>query len=342
MKRKRKKPSRARIICRRLAIALVAALVLLAAAGDWYVHHPRTWLEATEARWPGFVTATLRTVGNPVGEITDAFALTGEDAVYEYDEQPPAGEVFFAGTPRRTGSPAPEDVTILNRGEFAIGWSPSLGHPVWCAYHLTPEAVHDDGKRPSFRKDPAAQGSPAASVYERSGYDRGHMVPNHAIVTRYGEEEQRKTFLMSNIAPQTPALNRGVWRNLEHRISDLWTRRYGEIWVIVGAIPAQNGNGRETLSGSKVEVPARFYQIVVAQEQLDVRAFAVVFDQSVAWDAWPTRHLVSIDELERQTGLDFFPDLPDFIQSPLEAQLPTRLWPIRARDIFKLIALRFR
>ena len=44
---------------------------------------------------------------------------------------------------------------------------------------------------------------------------------NHAIESRYGAEEQEKTFMMSNIAPQSPVLNRGVWRNVEHRIADL-------------------------------------------------------------------------------------------------------------------------
>ena len=164
------------------------------------------------------------------------------------------------------------------------------------------------------------------------------MVPNHAIESRYGSAEQRKTFMMSNIAPQTPELNRGVWRNLEHRIADLWPAKYGEIWVIVGCIPNRSG---ETVSGTDIEVPERFFQVVVAQEGLDIRAFAVVFDQNVSWWEWAARSLVSIDELEEIAGLDFLPDLPEYFQNMLESERPTRLWPVRLSDIFSLYLLRF-
>ena len=74
---------------------------------------------------------------------------------------------------------------------------------------------------------------------------------------------------------------------------------------------------------------------------MDVRALAVLFDQSVGWKDWAARHIVTIDELEKLSGLDFLPELPSFIQQPLEADLPNRLWPIRPQDIFRQIALRF-
>jgi len=166
------------------------------------------------------------------------------------------------------------------------------------------------------------------------------MVPNYAIVTRYGEQAQRQTFMMTNISPQAPALNRGVWRDVEHRIADLWTARYGEIWVIVGSIPA--GSNGETISGTNIDVPRAYYQVIMAQDGMDVRALAVLFNQDVDWKEWAARHLVTIDELERLTGLDFNPELPSFIQEPLEADLPSRLWPIRPIDIFKQVALRFK
>ena len=324
---------------RRLALVLILALAAWITAGVWFVHHARRWIEAKQADWPAFVTAPLLFVGNPVGDITDALAITGHDAVYEYDEQAPVGETLFAGVPRRIGFPAPNDIRVIDRGNFVIGWSDRLRHPVWCAYHVTAEARHELGARPNFTRDRSVAACPAAGAYERSGYDRGHMVPNYAIATRYGADAQKSTFLMSNIAPQTPALNRGVWRQIEHRIADLWTARYGEIWVIVGCVSGDRGG--ETLSGTDIDVPGKFYQVVVAQEGLDIRALAVLCEQEVPWDAWPTRHLVTIDELEELSGLDFLPDLPSFIQDPLEAELPSRLWPIRGRDLFKQIALRF-
>jgi endonuclease G len=203
---------------------------------------------------------------------------------------------------------------------------------------VTQQAKNEVGKRPGFTQDRSVPSAPKPGDYTKSGYDRGHMVPNYAIITRYGEEARRKTFKMSNIAPQTPALNRGVWREIEHRIADLWTARYGEIWVIVGSVSDVGG---ETISGTGIDVPSAYYQIIIAQEGMNVRALAMLFDRDVAWREWAARNIVSIDELEKLTGLDFNPELPAFIQDPLEAETPSRLWPIRLRDIFTQIALRF-
>ena len=338
MRKKRKKKSKSRRLALKIGIVLVFVLVVWGFAGEWFVHHPRTWIGEKYADWPKFVTSPLFWIGNPVADITDGLGWTGHDTVYEYDTEAPSGEVFFSGAPRRIGYPAPVDITILDRGHFKIGWSNTLRHPVWCAYHVIRDADHAEYKRPSFILDRSISKAPRPDDYTNSGYDRGHMAPNFAIATRYGEDEQRKTFMMSNIAPQSPALNRGVWRDVEHRIAELWTARYGEIWVVVGCIPSRNG---ETLSGTNIDVPEKFYQVIIAQEGMDVRALAMIFPQKISWHAWAARNIISIDELEEMTGLDFNPDLPQFIQDPLESELPTRLWPVRVRDIFKQICLRF-
>lgn len=319
--------------------ALFAGFALFSLFSVWYVHHPRRWLLANEDKFPALFTSAIYAVGNPLSDITDSFGLTGHDAVYEYDEIAPEGSVFFAGAPVRTGSPAPEDIRILDRGEFKIGWSDKLKHAVWVAYHVPREAVYTVTERPAFAKDKSVPASPSPAAYTNSGLDRGHMAPNYAIQTRFGSAIQKLTFLMTNIAPQSPALNRGVWKDVEHRIAELWTARYGEIWVIVGAIG--NSNNPQYIISEHIEVPEKFYQIIVAQEGYDVRAMALVFDQDVEWGHWAARSLVSIDELESMTGLDFLSELPSFIQAPLEAELPSRLWPVRARDAFKSVLNHF-
>jgi len=336
---RKKRGASSRRVALWIALGALAVLAAWSWAGSWYVHHSRRWIERSCETWPRIVTAPLLFIGNPVADFLDAMDVTGHDAVYEYDEEAPSGQVAFAGLPVRTGAPAPGDVKVLDRGEFKIGWSDKLRHPLWVAYHVPAAAAHEVGERPAFRKDRAVPASPPAVAYERSGYDRGHMAPNYAIASRFGAEAQKSTFLMTNVAPQGKSLNRGVWRDMEHRIAELWTARWGEIWVVVGCIPGADG---ETLSGTDIDVPDKFYQLVVAQDGLDVRALAVVFDQEPPWGAWPTRYLVTIDELEEMSGLDFLPELPDFIQRPLESELPSRLWPIRKSDMFKLMALRFR
>ncbi len=335
-KKRRTDPSRLR--ARILGAILFCLLLIWAWLGVWFVHHSPAWLAQKCESLPAFLTAPLFWIGNPVGDMTDALGWTGTDVVYEYDEEAPSGEITFAGIPVREAAPAPSDIQVLDRGDFYVGWSPSLRHPAWVAYHVPAKADYEVGERPNFTRDAAAPHSPAASDYKSSGYDRGHMAPNFAISSRFGSDVQKKTFMMSNIVPQSPALNRGVWRDIEHRIAELWTARWGEIWVIVGCIPSVNG---KTIGQNRIDVPDKFYQLVVAQDGYDVRAFAVVFDQESPWKMWPTRALVTIDELEELTGFDFLADLPDFIERPLESSRPTRLWPIRKLDIFRQLLLRF-
>jgi endonuclease G len=335
-KTRKKAKSRSRRIALKLGAAFAVLVVAWGVVGEWFAHHPRAWVAEQSAAHP-VLSAMALWLGNPVSDITDGLGWTGHDVVYEYDTEPPSGSVTFAGTPARVGAPAPEDIRVVDRGEFAIGWSDSLRHPVWCAYHVRRDARHPADKRPSFTKDPSVPAAPSPGEYTRSNYDRGHMAPNYAIATRYGKDAQKLTFKMSNIAPQTPELNRGVWRDVEHRIADLWTARYGEIWVVVGCI----SRGNEKIGQTGIDVPTDYYQVIMAQDGMDVRALAVLIPQSVGWGAWAARHIVSIDELEEMTGLDFNPNLESFIQSPLEAETPTRLWPVNALDIFRQVMLRF-
>ena len=173
-------PSRLRRLARWTVVGTLALFVLLCTGGAWFARHPPAWLEQKRQSFPTFAFAPLMYFGDRTLMLTDALGWTGHDAVYDCDDPPPAGQVLYAGRPKRIALPAPTDIKILDRGEFVIGWSDSLQHPVWVAYHVPPEARFEVGKRPSFRKDRSVATSPAAAAYERTGYDRGHMAPNRA------------------------------------------------------------------------------------------------------------------------------------------------------------------
>ncbi|MCR5414235.1 MAG: DNA/RNA non-specific endonuclease [Kiritimatiellae bacterium] len=318
-----------------MAAASIAVFILWSCLSLWFVHHPRGWIEEKCRTWPRIATIALLSLGEPLGDLTDGLGLTGSDVTAETDRPPPSGKVFFAGMPVRRSAPAPDDIRVLNRGDFIVGWSPSLMHPAWCAYHVPKDAAFEPGKRPGFRKDPRLKVSPKAADYARTGYDRGHMAPNYAIATRFGPVAQTNTFCMSNIAPQTPALNRGVWRDIEHRIVNLWTARWGEIWVVVGAL----SEGCEKLNDTGIDIPTRYWQVVVAQDGKEIRALALLVEQDVPWRAWPARYLISIDELEDMTGYDFLAELDDDTEAMLESRCPSRLWPIRLRDLASLMRM---
>ena len=160
-KRRKGRRSKSRRTSLKFGFALLALLALLGAAGNWFVHHPRTWI----AEQPELLAKPLLWFGNPIADLTDALDWTGYDTVCEYDTEAPSGAVTFAGAPKRTGAPAPDDIRVLDRGEFLIGWSDRLKHPVWCAYHVIREARHENADRPSFAKDKAVPLAPAPEAY---------------------------------------------------------------------------------------------------------------------------------------------------------------------------------
>jgi len=318
-------------------LSLAAALVSAVAVGgsDWFVHQPHAWQQAHARKVPAPLAFWFTRLGNQAADSTDSLGLTGCDATADLPAPLATNRLICAGVPKRLpGCKAPDDITVLTKRGFVVGYSPSLRHPVWVAYKANPVRGVAPPPRPGlFKPDPAAPRSPQHKEYSKSGYDRGHMAPNLAIATRYGKDAQEQTFLTSNVCPQRPSLNQGPWCDLEYRISDLWPACYGDVWVITGAL--SNPNDKRLASG--IDIPDAFYQVVVAQKKGKIRAFAVCMPQTIYRHTPVRTTLLSIDDLEKLTGFDFLSDLPADVQAKLESQTPTRLWPTGLLGYFRLL-----
>ena len=226
----------------------------------------------------------------------------------------------YAGLPR-----SQEPVTILKDTGYILGYSESHKDPLWVAYRLFRVDNPVAPERPTrFTVDDRTEAKVRPQDYTRTGYDRGHMAPNYGIATRYGEQAQVETFLMSNIVPQKPALNRYVWKELEMKVAKDYANRLEEVWVICG--PVFDGDIEKLASG--VEIPDAFYKIIVDEENGHIRVLAFTMPQGV--DSGDkdrlAKFLSSVDEIERQTGLDFLYELPDEIEDALEASVPQEIW----------------
>ena len=312
---------------------------LVALATNWYVHKPRYWQQVQAQHLPPPLAEWAARIGNASADLSDALGLTGRDVETPYPASLPTNTVTCAGLPKRVGGPVPDEIAVLRRTGFVIGYSPALRHPLWAAYRTYAAASAELPPRPSgFKPDPQAKRSPQHKEYTKSGYDRGHLVPNLAIASRFGKAAQLETFLTSNICPQRSGLNQGPWYELEYRISEIWPDNMGTVWVIAGAIPSPDD--KRLRSG--IGIPTAFYQIAVAQRGDCLRAFAVYMPQTIRRRAYARSTLVSIDELERITGLDFLTELPDDVETALEAATPTRLWPTGMIGLCRLLRERFR
>lgn len=305
-----------------LGVLLLVALTL----GNLFAHQP-----ARVRAGFGRLEPLLETLGLVTADATDALGLTGRDAEVDYALPPPdakRGPTPFGAPKRKDGSTlAPNDVQLLVRKGYCVGYSPSLGHPVWAAYALPREKrLEAAPPRPPFMQDAEVPNSPPPEVYTGSGYDRGHMAPNSAIATRYGLEAQRETFLMTNIAPQRPDLNRGPWRELEQLVAKDLSALDERIWVIVCTVP-DSRKSKQKLPRGRVRIPEGFAMIVASVHQGKLRAIGAYMPQTIDKNKAPRYCLRSIRELEERTGLDFFSLLPADAQERLETPEPTRFWP---------------
>lgn len=231
---------------------------------------------------------------------------------------------------------------VLRNDAYLVGWSDIRVAPLWVVYRLDAKQDQYRLKRPEgFEQDWRSVMPLTPAAYTGTGYDRGHMAPNHAIASLYGKEAQQQTFLMTNIAPQRPNLNRKLWQRLEAAEMDVLLPQMGTVWVIggpiYGSVPSYLSTCRgwvASLLSLKVPVcvavPQSFYKILVVPGQRGqaTRMLAFIFPQEVRGDEPLDRYLVAVDEVERQTGLNFFPALSEVQQRQLELNINTAGWPL--------------
>ena len=225
---------------------------------------------------------------------------------------------FFAGAPE-VGR---QKVMVLANTGYVAGYSDTLGNPLWAAYRVRDLDEHETPPRPDeFVVDQRTVARITPAAYTNSGYDRGHLAPNHAIARHHGKQAQEETFLMSNIIPQRHGLNAGLWKSLEQKIAGNYPGRFGEVWVIAGPIFSDHHAWLQR----RVAVPAACFMILVDESEGRVRATAFILPQEPATDRLDD-HLVTIDEIEERTGLDFFAKMPDVAENALESTRASRVW----------------
>lgn len=314
---------------RRLRVALWVNLVLLAVLGGWYFMQPAA--RQAEVRL---------LVGNAFASNKRVSLLDVAGDIYrlyyspDFVAAPPvAGDRshLFAGAPRVAGEgdAIPAGRFLRNTG-YLVGYGEDVGLPLWVGYRMKDvDPLPSPAERPEkFEVDTRTAARIDSEAYSGSGYDRGHLAPNYAIATRYGEKAQRETFLMSNIIPQKHGLNAGLWKQMELRAATSYPARFGEVWVLAGPVfkrpPGKRLAGRDGAAGPVV--PEACYMILADESDGRVRTLAFLFPQEPAAGAKPEDFLTTIDEIERRTGLEFFAELPVEIEDAIEKKRATSVW----------------
>ena len=305
---------------RRFRLLVVLVLVyLFGTVGYYFLPWSTRYAVYKVAPW---LDRTLRRNGFEIVEGWDGLGLWGRDCRTSVGRSEEGGHAY-GGYPSQSLKLL-DRAKVLENESYVVGYSESMQNPLWVAYRVFDVPNLESGKRPShFRTDHRTEAKVSHNAYRGSGYDRGHMAPNHAIATRYGAGGQWETFLMSNIIPQTPHVNRHIWKDLEWRVSRRYGRYFGEVWVVTG--PVFTEPVKRLSSG--VPIPSGYYKILADETGDKLRVMAFLVNRRCPPYARIKSQLVSIDELEALTGLDFFPDLAKDKQAEIESRPAGRLWP---------------
>ncbi|WP_447474651.1 DNA/RNA non-specific endonuclease [Vibrio harveyi] len=219
------------------------------------------------------------------------------------------------------GMPSTNSDQFLCRDGYAIGYNYDTKNADWVAYHITAESVNITNKRSNSFKEDTEMPDYARSTladYKGSGYDRGHLAPSATM--DFTRESMKQSFLMSNMSPQLPGFNRVGWRVLEEHVRDL-ANEYNELYVVTG--PIYQGN--EGTIGNGVVIPSAFYKVILDPSFDEAIAFIVPHRDVSSSEL--ANFITTIDEVERQTGLDFFAQTPDSIEDNMESVKWEEMWP---------------
>jgi len=239
----------------------------------------------------------------------------------------------YGGQPQITRFATRETPQLLTNCGYVVCYSEARKNPLWVAYHLAAvgpvgEKAPNPKRKDNFRADSRtiSKVGKEAFYYQQTGFDRGHMAPSYGIGSRFGEKAQDETFFMSNMAPQKSSLNQQTWRFLEELEANTLANGCAEVWIITGPIFTEP---RKVIRKSGVEVPSAFFKLIVDETNGRPRVLAYRMEQTTLPTKQTDQFLTTVRAVEQATGLDFFWELPDTLETKIETNKPVRHWTVK-------------
>jgi len=209
----------------------------------------------------------------------------------------------------------------LTYTQFTLSYNEEHEQPDWVAYELTQdEATMNRERCDCFAKDDnVTTGSATESDYQSTGFDKGHLSP--AADNNMSEQANRESFLMSNMSPQLPSFNRGIWAELES-----WVRAqailHNTIYVVTGPVFLNNLGA---IGANKVTIPGYFFKTLLRFDGDKAKSIGFLLPQ-VGATGNIEDYVVPVNTLESLTGIDFFPELSNSVENRVESQYELRRW----------------
>ncbi len=213
---------------------------------------------------------------------------------------------------------------IIDHEGYTVSYNSFYKIANWVAYELTEEEVCNKNteRTNKFTPDPEVVGATALNEdYTRTGFDRGHLAP--AGDMRWSAKAMRESFYFSNICPQHPGLNRGMWKTLEEQVR-VWALEYGAVYIATGPVIPE-GNMR-VMGKNRVGVPDRFYKVLCVLSNGNPLAIGFLMDNKDLRNQSLRHFAVPVDSVEKVTGIDFFYRMEQPYQAIMESKVDYKAW----------------
>lgn len=204
--------------------------------------------------------------------------------------------------------------TICRQGYF-VGYDAQAKIPAFVTYSLTTQhALGCVARSNGFATDRSVVNGATPEDYAGTGYDKGHMSPDGDL--SWDQQVEFESFLMTNMSPQLPGLNRGTWKLLETSVR-AWSIQLGQPFTIyVGNVYSD----QDPRIGKGVIVPHAFYKIVINNKTLEVAGWWFPHREDLGADL--TKLRMPVSEIIKKSGVEF--KLP-----PRSKELPIgKEWPV--------------
>lgn len=213
-----------------------------------------------------------------------------------------------------------QEEIIFHMG-YAFLYSEEHEQAFWVAYQLTKEETNKIYDRTNnFKPDPKVRtGTATDDDYKGTGYDRGHLAP--AAHMGWSQTAMAESFYYSNMSPQSPSFNRGIWKKLEELVRN-WAIENNNVYIVTGPVLSP---GLKTIGPNKVSVPHYYYKVILDYTNPEVKGIGFILPNEASSKPLQT-YAVTIDSVEKVTGLDFFPKLPNTQEQFIESSICISCW----------------
>ena len=214
---------------------------------------------------------------------------------------------------------------LIQHTGYSFVYSEEHEQAKWIAYVLNNKELDGTFDRSdNFREDPfVSSGSASNSDYAKSGYDRGHLAP--AADMKWSEKAMSESFYYSNMSPQLPAFNRGIWKKLEEKVR-YWAFENDSILIVTGPIlSSKNQKKLATIGPNSVAVPAYYYKAILDFKKEKSKSIAFILPNK-GTKMHLKSFVVTIDSLEKLSKIDFFYRLDDKLETSIESKFCKECW----------------